>query len=86
MKRMLTLLAVLTALCGRAQEAVLPNPDAKSMAMGGVAMTTLSGSHAIYGNSATAAFSMMPSQISSSYYGQGEFDSCLLYTSDAADE
>ena len=44
MKRMITLLAVLTALCGRAQEAVLPNPDAKSMAMGGVAMTTLSGS------------------------------------------
>lgn len=75
MKRMLTLLAVLTALCGRAQEAVLPNPDAKSMAMGGVAMTTLSGSHAIYGNSATAVFSMMPSQISSSYYGQGDFDS-----------
>mgnify|MGYP002689641321 CR=1 FL=1 len=75
MKRMLTLLAVLTALCGRAQEAVLPNPDAKSMAMGGVAMTTLSGSHAIYGNSATAVFSMMPSQISSSYYGQGNFDS-----------
>lgn len=42
--------------------------------MGGVAMTTLSGSHAIYNNSATAIFSQMPSQVSSSYYGQGEFD------------
>ena len=42
--------------------------------MGGVAMTTLSGSHAIYNNSATAIFSQMPSQISSSYYGQGQFD------------
>lgn len=52
----------------------LPTPDAKTLGMGGVAMTTLSGSHAIYNNSATAIFSQMPSQISSSYYGQGQFD------------
>ena len=50
------------------------DPDAKTLGMGGVAMTTLSGSHAIYNNSATAIFSQMPSQISSSYYGQGQFD------------
>ena len=61
-------------LCAAAQEATLPTPDAKTLGMGGVAMTTLSGSHAIYNNSATAIFSQMPSQISSSYYGQGQFD------------
>lgn len=62
------------ALYASAQEATLPTPDAKALGMGGVAMTTLSGSHAIYNNSATAIFSQMPSQVSSSYYGQGEFD------------
>lgn len=76
MKRLITFVAVLTALHTYAQreEATLPNPDAKSIGMGGVTMTTLSGSHAIYGNSATAVFSQMPSQISSSYYGQRNFD------------
>ncbi|MCM1151895.1 MAG: PorV/PorQ family protein [Alistipes sp.] len=58
----------------RAQEAMLPTPDAKTLGMGGVAMTTLSGSHPIYGNPAMAAFSLMPSQVSSSYYGQEEVD------------
>lgn len=76
MKRLITLVAVLTALhtYAQRQEAILPNPDAKSIGMGGVTMTTLSGSHAIYGNSATAVFSQMPSQISSSYYGQRNID------------
>ena len=76
MKRLVTLLAALAALQTYAQriEATLPSPDAKSLGMGGVMMTTLSGSHAIYNNSATAIFSQMPSQISSSYYGQGQFD------------
>ena len=75
MKRLITTLTLLAAtLCAAAQEATLPPPDAKTLGMGGVAMTTLSGSHAIYNNSATAIFSQMPSQISSSYYGQGQFD------------
>lgn len=68
------LLAALAAFPAYAQEATLPTPDAKTLGMGGVAMTTLSGSHAIYGNSSTAVLSQMPSQISSSYYGQGDFD------------
>ena len=68
----MTLLAA--TLCAAAQEATLPTPDAKTLGMGGVAMTTLSGSHVIYNNSATAIFSQMPSQISLSYYGQGQFD------------
>ena len=75
MKRLITTLTLLAAtLCAAAQEATLPTPDAKTLGMGGVAMTTLSGSHAIYNPSATAIFSQMPSQISSSYYGQGQFD------------
>lgn len=74
MKRLITLLAALAALQTYAQEATLPSPDAKSLGMGGVMMTTLSGSHAIYNNSATAIFSHTPSQVSSSYYGQRSFD------------
>lgn len=75
MKRLITIIALLAAsLRATAQEATLPTPDAKALGMGGVAMTTLSGSHAIYGNSASAIFSQMPSQVSSSYYGQGDFD------------
>lgn len=72
MKRLTILLIALAAVCAvRAQEATLPTPDAKTLGMGGVAMTTLSGSHALYGNSSLAAFSRMRSQVSSSYYGQG---------------
>lgn len=56
----------------RAQVAMLPTPDAKTFGMGGVAMTTLAGSHAIYGNPAMTAFSQMASQISSSYCRAGE--------------
>lgn len=90
MKRFVILLAAAAALHGaaRAQEATLPSPDARSIGMGGVVMTALSGSHAIYNNPAQAIFSMTPSQISSSYYGQGEFDyyavsgSCRLGPSD----
>lgn len=69
-------MAALAALHGAAsaQEATLPSPDARSIGMGGVTMTALSGSHAIYNNPAQVAFSMTPSQISSSYYGQGQFD------------
>lgn len=75
MKRLVTLLAAMIAAhCAYAQVAELPNPDAKSLGMGGVMMTTVSGSHAIYGNSALAAFSFAPAQVASSYYGQSNFD------------
>lgn len=70
----ITLMMLSAALTLRAQEATLPTPDSKAIGMGGVTMTTLSGSHPIYGNSAIAVFSPLPSQISSSYYGQGKFD------------
>lgn len=76
MKRFVTLMAALAALHGAvsAQEATLPTPDAKTIGMGGVAMTSVSSSHAIYNNAASAVFSLTPTQISSSYYGQGSFD------------
>ena len=75
MKRSLLLPLLLLSLDTlRAQEATLPNPDARVLGMGGASMATLSGSHAIYGNSSTAVFSQMPSQVSSSYYGQKYFD------------
>ena len=75
MKRVATF--VLCCACigmAHAQAPTLPTPDAKVLGMGGVAMTTISGSHPLYNNSATAAFSPLPSQVSSSYYGQGKFD------------
>lgn len=59
---------------GAAQVAALPSPDAKSLGMGGLSMTTLSGSHAIYDNPAMTAFSSMPAQIASSYCGAGQAD------------
>ncbi|WP_295939840.1 PorV/PorQ family protein [uncultured Alistipes sp.] len=77
MKRIIITLALLsTAFCATAQnqEATLPTPDAKTLGMGGVAMTSIGGSHAIYNNSSMAVFSRTPSQISSSYYGQQQFD------------
>ena len=60
--------------CAHAQEATLPSPDARVLGMGGVMMTNVSGSHAIYGNAAQQAFSYLPSQVASSYYGQNTFD------------
>lgn len=76
MKLFATLLgaATLLALPAAAQEATLPSPDAKTIGMGGVEMTTLAGSHAIYGNAAVAVFSPMPSQVSTSYYAPGDAD------------
>ncbi|MEG1863824.1 MAG: PorV/PorQ family protein [Alistipes sp.] len=75
MKHLIALLTlVVCAHTASAQEATLPSLDAKSLSMGGVAMTTFSGSHAIYDNPALLAFSRTPTQISSSYYGQGDFD------------
>lgn len=74
--KLLTILLALSVCAHTAysQEATLPSPDAKSLGMGGITMTTLSGSHAIYNNPAMIAFSRTPTQISSSYYGQGDFD------------
>ncbi len=69
-----TLLASAAVYTAAAQDALLMSPDAKSLGMGGVTMTTLSGSHSIYNNSASAVFSPTPAQISSSYYAQDEFD------------
>ncbi len=77
MNRFVTILlgaAALHLLPASAQEAVLPMPDAKSIGMGGVQMTTLSGSHALYGNAATAIFSEMPTQVSTSYQRLGGDD------------
>lgn len=75
MKRLITILVLgVCAHTAYSQEATLPTPDAKTLAMGGVAMTALSGSHAIYNNASMAIFSRTPSQISSSYFGQGDFD------------
>lgn len=53
---------------------MMPDPDAKSMSMGGVMMTTLSSSHGLYGNAASVLFTHTPLQISSSYYHQEEYN------------
>lgn len=75
MKRIVTILAAAAAVwSARAQETVFPTADAKSMGMGGVQMTTLAASHAIYTNSAAAAFSMQKLQLSGSYLSQKEYD------------
>ncbi|MDE7305412.1 MAG: PorV/PorQ family protein [Alistipes sp.] len=75
MKRFILLsVFALSLVPGRAQVALLPSPDARSLGMGGVGMTALSGSHAIYDNPSMAAFSSMPAQIASSYCGAGDAD------------
>ena len=69
MKRLAFILSVLLGAQGlRAQEGALPTPDAKVLGMGGAAMATLSGAHAIYDNAAMALFAPQSLQISSSYY------------------
>lgn len=75
MKRFLMLIAACAAFLGaQAQEGLFITPDAKSMGMGGVAMTTLSASHAIYENAAAAAFSNRKMQISGTYYSQTNYN------------
>ncbi len=64
-KVMLATLAVLISGAAVAQN--LPSPDAKTLAMGGVEMTTFAGSHTIYNNMAMAAFGTQSFQLSSSY-------------------
>lgn len=70
MKRLIILLAALSAAAVYAQQPLMLNPDAKSLGMGGVTTTTLGASHAIYNNPAMTLFSPNPAQISSSYFGQ----------------
>lgn len=75
MKRLLFIpLLALGLATGRAQEAMFPPLDARALGMGGVAMTSVSGSHAIYNNPAMAAFATGSWQLSSSYCGLGESD------------
>ncbi len=75
MKRMkrfwITLLFALAA-TGAVQaqyDMLVLNPDARSSGMGGVAMTGIGSSHAIFGNASAALFSRIPYQISSTYSG-----------------
>lgn len=75
MKRLIFILAgCAAAIAAGAQETALLSPDAKSMGMGGVAMTTLSASHAIYNNAAGAAFSPVQMQLSTTYFTQKKYD------------
>ena len=69
MKRMkrfwITLLFALAA-TGAVQaqyDMLILNPDARSSGMGGVAMTGIGSSHAIFGNASAALFSRIPYQI-----------------------
>ncbi len=68
------MLCICCAFNAYAQELMPASPDAKSMSMGGLAMTTISASHTLYDNPAMAAFSVSPLQISSSYYKQNDYD------------
>ncbi len=70
MKRLiLTLILLFGALSTlSAQSLALFSPDAKSMAMGGVAMSLTSTSHTIFNNSAMSNFSHFPLQLSTSFY------------------
>lgn len=72
MKRAWTtlLFTLLAATVARAQyDVMILNPDARSAGMGGVAMTGIGSSHAIFGNASAALFSRIPYQISSTYSG-----------------
>ncbi|MEG2612731.1 MAG: PorV/PorQ family protein, partial [Alistipes sp.] len=75
MKRILTALAICAVVFGaQAQEGMLINPDAKSLGMGGVVMTTLSSSHDIYTNAAASIFARKQLQLSGSYYSQSDYN------------
>lgn len=79
MKRPIFLLALCFGLVSaRAQEAMLPNPDAKALAMGGLTMTVLSTAHSLYDNAAMSVFSRNQMLFSSSWYEQGDGDAYAL--------
>ncbi len=72
MKRLFLFLALLGgfALSVRAQsDLLLINPETRSMAMGGVAMTTISSSNTIFNNASLVSFADAPFQIATSYAG-----------------
>lgn len=75
MKRIATLcIALWLAATTHAQEHSFPTIDPQALGMGGVTMTSINGSHALYNNAAAAAFSLTPARIATSYYGQSDFD------------
>ncbi len=79
MKRPILLLALCCSLfSARAQEAALPNPDAKALAMGGLTMTVLSTAHGLYDNAAMSVFSRDQMLFSSSWYEQEHCDAYAL--------
>lgn len=75
MKRIFTLFAAaLLLLPAAAQEASFPTIDAGALGMGGITMTSVSDAHTIYDNAAFAIFAPAPLKLSTSYYGQSDFD------------
>lgn len=56
------------------QETALPVIDAQSLGMGGVTMTSVSDAHALFNNAAFTAYTLHPMRLSTSYYGQADFD------------
>lgn len=71
MKRLfLLLLFAGAALTAQAQYGTMTlNPDARSMAMGGVTSTTISSSQTIFNNPSLVSFAKAPVQVGTSYYG-----------------
>lgn len=79
MKRFLILWIALVAMGGvQAQngspELSFPTLDPQALAMGGTQLTSISGSHPLYGNTAATIQTMAPAKLSTSYYGQSDFD------------
>ena len=75
MKRLIAILFALFGLAPlAAQEAAFPTIDAGALGMGGITMTTLSDAHTIYNNPAFSLFALSPMKLSTSYYGQSDFD------------
>ncbi|MBQ2393653.1 MAG: hypothetical protein II303_05705 [Alistipes sp.] len=75
MKRCFTIAAaLLISLSATAQSLTLPTIDAASLAMGNVTMATIHDGHSLYNNAAMTAFALHPMRLSSSYYGQADFD------------
>lgn len=75
MKRIFMLFAAaLLALAAAAQEASFPTIDAGTLGMGGITMTAVSDAHTVYNNAAFSIFAPAPLKLSTSYYGQSDFD------------
>ncbi|MEG1623206.1 MAG: PorV/PorQ family protein [Alistipes sp.] len=52
---------------------MLPNPDAKSLAMGGVEMAITATNHPLYGNASSVLFYNPAKQLSASYVNEGRY-------------